>query len=510
MKQFAADMFCGCGGTSAGLLRAATRLGVHLELCAVNHWVTAIETHRANHPGVMHLCETLEKVDPKEAVPGGKLTLLVASPECVHFSAARGGKPMSDQSRHGARHILSWAKALDIESILIENVKEFRTWGPLNKDNRPIKAERGKYFMRFLRDLEALGYKVEHQVLCAADYGDATTRRRLFIIARKRGEIVWHQPTHMDPSRESLFAKGLKPWKAAKEIINWNIKGKSIFGRKRELVEKTLTRTLIGFERHGGPNAWPFAAMIAHHMQSLGFEIPATKSPLRTSGPLVDNLDLVVPLRNHGVAATTESPLTTVCAEGQHQAFAQGFVLPHRKFKRMDVDAVDVPLRTMDATNGHQFYLVEPNLIRYQGGKGSRATRTQSIGHPISTVDTNPRFGLVEPILVHLKGESFALVECRVCVAGDQGDQTYRYGLVDESGELRYLLDITLRMLTAEELAAAHSIPGYILVGTLKERIKQLGNMVPASIAEALCYTILSGRESYREESSPDLQEVAS
>src|SRR6266404_9126646 len=139
----AVDLFCGAGGTSTGLAHACTFLGYQLKLVAINHWDVAIDTHSTNHPSTTHLCESVDNVDPRKTVPSGRLNILVASPECTHHSNARGGRPMSDQSRATAWAILRWAEALYIDNIIIENVREFKTWGPLGADGRPLKSKRG-------------------------------------------------------------------------------------------------------------------------------------------------------------------------------------------------------------------------------------------------------------------------------------------------------------------------------------------------------------------------------
>ncbi len=161
----AADLFCGAGGTSTGLLLAAERLGLNVDLMAINHWEVAIATHSANHPHAVHLCESLDGVDPRKVVPGGRLDLLMASPECTHHSKARGGKPRSDQSRASAWHVLRWAEALHVENILIENVEEFKTWCPLGENGQPIERLKGKTYLAFLAALRSLGYHVSVRVL---------------------------------------------------------------------------------------------------------------------------------------------------------------------------------------------------------------------------------------------------------------------------------------------------------------------------------------------------------
>ena len=227
----AADLFAGAGGTSTGLAQACRELGKMPSLTAVNHWPKAIETHAFNHPWATHICEDLASVDPRKAIPSGHLDILVASPECVYFSRARGGKPINDQRRTPAFHILKWLSALDVDSVLVENVQEFVDWGPLDdRTHKPIKAKRGQTFKAWIRAIRRLGYNVDYRVLNAADYGDATTRRRLFVLARKGKPIIWPEPT-----RSKTGGLRTRKWKGAKEVIDWSLPGESIFTRKKPL-----------------------------------------------------------------------------------------------------------------------------------------------------------------------------------------------------------------------------------------------------------------------------------
>ena len=291
----AVDLFCGAGGTSTGLIRACEALGYGVDLLAVNHWSVAIDTHARNHPGVRHVCANVDAVDPRRAVPGGRLDLLVASPECTHHSNARGGRPVSDQQRASAWHVLRWAEALHVDHVLIENVPEFQTWGPIGANGRPLKSKRGETYRAFLGALGSLGYRVEARVLNAADYGDPTTRRRLFIMARRGNRRpVWPAPTH---SRDGKDLFGMQPrWRPARDIIDWSIAGRSIFQRKKALAAATLRRIEAGLRRFGGPALEPF----------------------------------LVVLRNHSVGRSLDDPAPTVTTSGAHLALCQPFVLPQQ------------------------------------------------------------------------------------------------------------------------------------------------------------------------------------
>jgi DNA (cytosine-5)-methyltransferase 1 len=211
------DMFCGAGGESTGIMQAAFEQDMKVNLLAINHWERAMETHAANHPSAEHLCQSVEHIDPTTVVRGGKLSLLWASPECTHHSVARGGRPRSDQSRASAWLILKWLSELYVERVIIENVPEFLSWGPLDSAGKPVQTQKGKTFRAFVASLRSLGYTVDWRVLCAADYGDPTTRNRLFIQAVKgRKRIVWPQITHIDGDGNNLM--GYQPWRSAKDI----------------------------------------------------------------------------------------------------------------------------------------------------------------------------------------------------------------------------------------------------------------------------------------------------
>ena len=270
-RYLAADLFCGAGGASTGLSRAADRAGRKLRLTAVNHWDRAVETHAKNHPAADHHCENLLTLDPLKAVPGGRLDLLIAAPECTHHSNARGGKPRSDQSRATAWCVQRWATALRIDRILVENVPEFLTWGPLGVDGRPLASKKGAIFAKWVETLEAMGYRVEWRILNAADFGAATSRRRLFVQAAKgRRAIHWPDPTHArKPESDGLFADR-KPWRAAREVIDWGLTGESIFGRKRPLSPNTLRRIEAGLKKFGGANAEPFLIALRHMANAEG------------------------------------------------------------------------------------------------------------------------------------------------------------------------------------------------------------------------------------------------
>ena len=274
-----ADLFCGGGGETRGIVQAAASAGLRLDLAAVNHWQVAIETHKLNFPDARSYCQDLATLNPLDVfAPRDRVDLLWASPECTHHSIARGGRPRSDQSRASAWLILKWLSELYVRRVILENVPEFVSWGPLGADGKPLASKKGATFNAFVAALRAMGYTVEWQILCAADYGDPTTRRRLFLQAARGGaRILWPEPTH---AREpGLF--GAKPWRSAGEIIDWSIRGQSIFDRKRPLAPATLSRIRAGIRRYWGKWAQPFITAIDNNSSGLD-RAYSLDEPLRT------------------------------------------------------------------------------------------------------------------------------------------------------------------------------------------------------------------------------------
>lgn len=424
-KIKAVDLFAGAGGASTGLVRACRSLNYDLDLLAINHWPIAVETHGVNHPNVVHLCESVDRVDPRQAEfvdpnsgrvfkSKGRLDVLLAGPECTHFSTARGGRTMNPQSRASAWSILKWAQELYIDTILIENVPEFRTWGPIGANGRPLKSKKGETFRAFLAALESLGYRVEHQILNAADFGDPTTRRRLFIFAKRgHGPLVWPTPTHSKTGAVDLFGEKQR-WATAREkVIDWSIKGKNIFERDKPLRPATMLRIIAGLEKFGGLKLKPFLRLlrvnctrtytgeqildftavfgIALQDREIGtlmffvfffrvakladtfMEEEAAKSAAGT--PLEPFL---IVLRNNVSAMSVNQPVSTLTGAGRHHALVDATLVAMEHGGR-PVDPQS-PLPTITTAKGGAFAVAEALIHTTHGG------RENSVDKPIPTV----------------------------------------------------------------------------------------------------------------------------
>ncbi len=445
----AVDLFCGSGGTSTGLAKACARLGYRTELTAVNHWDVAIQTHSANHPWARHECARIDQLDPRAVAPAGRVDLLVASPECTHFSRARGGAPKNDQSRASGWDVLRWVERLTPRAVILENVAEWQDWGPVHATTgQAIDARRGETFHAFIAALSSLGYRVEWRILNAADYGEATTRERLFVQARRgRAVPTWPAATH---SREAggLFNLG-KPWRGAREIIDWAFPSRSIFGRKHPLKPKTLARIEKGIEALWGEYAEPFLVLLRG--TSAGHVATSARS--------------------------IREPVPTITAGGGHVGLVQPFLVTPGGADLRTARPVSDPLPTVTGTD--RFAVVEPFLLSQASGGAPRP-----VSAPAPTFATSGAVSLVEPFVVPYYGTSRPTPVAAPLPTVTTRD---RFGLVEHAG-----LDIRFRMLQPHELAAAMGFPaGYRFAGNRADQVRQIGNAVCVGVADALCTAAL-------------------
>lgn len=298
------NLFCGMGGDEIGIRDAVcTDLKMAYKGLSINHWGVAVATMRANFRNVTTLDCKIEEAVPGDLVPWGtQVHLLWASPSCTHHSRAKGGMPRSNQLRSQPEYVTTWIAQTRPWCVIVENVPEFREWGPLDDEGLPDKAHKGETFTAWVKMIESLGYNVEHRVLCCADYGDATSRRRFFLIAVRRdvGSPVWPKPTHGDR------VPGLPQWRGAGECLDLSNLGRSIFGRKRPLAEKTLARLADGARKYWGLDI------------TTGMLVKACSG--KRMKPFIVKLNRMVTLvlGQHGAAACRPAtePIPTVACKG--------------------------------------------------------------------------------------------------------------------------------------------------------------------------------------------------
>lgn len=483
-----ADLFCGAGGTSQG----AEDSGAGRVVFAVNHWPTAIETHSANFPHARHVCARIDQVSPAECP---KIDVLFASPECCHHSRARGGRPMSDQQRAMAWDVLKWAEFHRPSWIVVENVIEWELWGPLGSDHRPLKTKRGATFEAWVRAIQSLGYTVDWRRLNAADYGAATSRTRLFVIARKgRRSVPWPEPTHGQRAGGELPGLGVKPWRAAWEIIDWSKPCPSIFARKRPLADKTLLRIEAGLRRFC--SATNVEAFIVKLRNTTG--APGTG----------------------GTTSGVRAPLGTITAGGTHHAVAMPFVLS--QCSEGAPREVGQPIPTLTTTARPS--LAVPFFVARRGERDGQGPRTHDAGRPMPTIATSNAPALAVPFVLPNEGyyrgnAPRGMDQPLPTITGQRGGHvvqaflTKYYGSADGAQDLRdpvdtitakhrhglamvklietmaelRIVDIGFRMLDIDELARATGFrEDYQLCGNRADRTRQIGNAVPPPFSEAI------------------------
>lgn len=322
-KPVVVDLFCGAGGESQGIHWA---LGDDIQLFAVNHWERACETHARNFPKDECVCQDIQTVIPTDLVKDRQVELMWASPECTNFSVARGGKPMDDQSRCTPFDILRWLTMLDVKRLIVENVKEFVTWGPLGKDDRPIQSRKGEFFGMFVNAIRAMGYTVDWRFCNAADFGAPTTRTRFFLQAVRGGKkIMWPEQTHSRKNEESdLFSVQRKPWIPASSIIDWDLPCGAIDDRQKPLSENTMRRILNGISKYWGEDAKPFLCRYnggENRVHPIDEPVPV----LDTSNRYGLVRPLIAELRGKSGCRPASEPLSTVSCSGAHHALVMEY-----------------------------------------------------------------------------------------------------------------------------------------------------------------------------------------
>lgn len=467
-NEIIVDNFAGGGGASTGI-EIATGRSVDI---AINHDIEAIKMHKANHSNTTHYCVDVWDANPLKVCKGRPVGLAWFSPDCKHFSKAKGGKPKDKNIRGLAWVALRWAGLVRPRVIILENVEEFKTWGPLNRSHRPIKAKQGVTFNKFISQLKDLGYEVEFRELVAADYGAPTMRKRFFLIARCDGmPIVWPEPTHGPVSSEVVKAGLLKPYVGAYTQLDFTIPCPSIFDTAEEIKEKygiravrplapkTMERIARGLKKFVIDNAEPFI-------------VPIGYGERKGQEPRVHDI---------------KNPLPTIVSSGKHYLCEPYIIQYHSETSENEVrgQAIENPVMTIDGSN--RYGLVTSFLSKfYKTGTG------QDVREPLHTVTTSAgHFGEVRAFLIKYYGGGTGQ---DIKAPLDTVTTKDRFGLVTIQGIDYQIVDIGLRMLEPRELYGCQGFPDdYIIERDYtgkkyprSEQVRRCGNAVCPPIPAAL------------------------
>ena len=406
------DNFAGGGGASTGI-EMATGYSVDI---AINHDPEAIRMHKVNYPNTKHYCENVWAVDPVKACEGHPVALAWFSPDCKHFSKAKGGKPVEKKIRGLAWIVLRWAGTVRPRVIILENVEEFQTWGPVRK-GKPVKKLSGQTFHKWLGQLEALGYTVEWRELVAADYGAPTTRKRFFLIARCDGRpIVWPEPTHAPADSPEVKAGLKKPWRSAAEIIDWSLPAPSIFASKEEIRERfgvaavrplaknTMRRVARGVDKFVIKSADPFLVIVNHAGEFRGQELGEPLQTITAKHGYGVASPVMAPLTMHnnenaaGTAITEPVNTITSSGAGGHQMLIAPTLAAIGQTGGGDrCRSVEEPTHTQ--VSKAEECVVCPAMIQYHTEQ-SEMVRGQAVTDPIMTIDASNRYGLAAASMI--------------------------------------------------------------------------------------------------------------
>lgn len=498
------DSFAGGGGASTGIEMA---LGRSPDI-AINHDEAALAMHAANHPETLHLSENIWQVDPLDVIGRQPIGLAWFSPDCKHFSKAKGGKPVQRNIRDLAWVVVRWAKQVKPAVIMVENVEEFLTWGPLLENDKPDPERAGETFKKWIRELRRLGYKVDWREQRACDFGAPTIRKRLFIIARCDGEpIRWPKPTHGPKNDVGVLAGKKLPWVSAAECIDWSLPCPSIFDTRQEVKEKwgltanrplkpnTMARVAKGVKRYVLDAADPFIVHVQNASNPNGTN--SIHEPLRTitARPKGGGMALVQPMggfiqRDFGnsVGHTAEEPIATLTAGGGgHAALVAAFMAQHNT--GVVGHPVDKPLSTL-TLRGTQQQLVAAHMMNLKGTQ----RRARSIEEPLSAITAGGTHAAqVCAFLTKYYGTDQD-PDLRAPFHTVTTKDRFSLVTVEVAGEPYIIHDIGMRMLTPRELFRAQGFPDDYIIDPVcdgkplikTKQIEKCGNSVSPMHAAAL------------------------
>jgi DNA (cytosine-5)-methyltransferase 1 len=486
------DNFAGGGGASTGIVNA---MGRPVDV-ALNHDPEAIEMHKANHPHTLHLTKDVWSVEPRRVTEGRRVGLGWFSPDCTHFSKAKGSKPVDKKIRGLANVVTRWGKDTDMSLFILENVEEFQGWGPVSADGIPFAARKGELFKRWWGKLQDdLGYHIEMRLITACDYGAPTSRTRLFVIGRNDGlPIVWPEPS---------YDGRIRPYRTAAECIDWSIPVPSIFTPGRNLVDNSLRRIARGVVRYVINNPRPFIVPLTHH--GSADRVYDIHEPFRTiTGAHRGEFALVSPVmigidnKSNGArdAWNSSEPLRTITTENRF-GLVSAFLARH--FGKSVGQRADEPLGSITAGGGGKSALIASSVVKFKG----TCRDGQPIDLPLHTIQSGGlHYALVSAFLLKYYGtDQDPRLELPLSVVTTK--DRFAVVTVTIDGERYAIGDIGMRMFTPRELFRAQGFPdSYIIDPLVQDRrvktrekliplpktgqVRMCGNSVCPDVAEAL------------------------
>lgn len=500
------DNFAGGGGTSTGLEQAFNR---PVDV-AINHDPKALAMHRMNHPETRHYCESVWDIDPIQVTGNQPVGLVWLSPDCKHFSKAKGGKPVEKKIRGLAWVALRWAAKTRPRVIMLENVEEFKTWGDLAADGKPCPKNKGRTFKSFVNALKKQGYQVDYRELRACDYGSPTIRKRFFLIARRDGlKIQWPQPTHGHPDSIQVQKGNLKPWRTAAECIDWSIEAPSIFTRNLPLATATMERIAAGIKKFVLDVQDPFVVngiapvltecANASNKRSMPIDEPLRTICAQTKGGhhALIAPSLVVNTSNHP-GNHVSKPLHTITTGGHH-GLVSAFLA--KNYTGVIGSSAQEPVHTITAKDHN-------SLVISHLSKMKNNCVGQDLNEPIHTMTTVNQFAEVRAFLTAFYGNekdgNSVNEPLRTIPTRD------RFGLVTVGQQQYQIADIGFRMLQPVELFKAQGFPdsyifekgldeaGNEIKLTKTEQTRMVGNSVCPQLARALVEANFMHEKKYR------------
>lgn len=516
------DLFCGAGGTSTGINTSRLNGDECAKVIAcVNHDANAIASHTSNHPDALHFTEDIRTLELtplvthvnrcKQEHPEA-LVVLWASLECTNFSKAKGGQPRDADSRTLAEHLFRYIDAINPDYIQIENVEEFMSWGDVDEKGKPVSKDKGRSYLKWVNRIRRYGYEFERRIMNAADYGAYTSRKRFFGIFAKKGlPIVWPEQTHCKVKDQGLFSD-LQPWKPVRDVLDFSIVGKSIFGRKKPLAEKTLERIHAGLIKFvaGGKSAF----MVKYNSMnqngkyvspSLDDPCPTVATQQRLALAQVSFLSKQFSGDPDSKNISVDEPAGTITTIDHH-----AFISVH--YGNGFNTSCNSPAATL--TTKDRMALVQMSFLDMQYGTGVPA----SIDTVAGALTTNPKHNLVtcDRFLMNPQFASagssvddpcFTLIArmdkrppCLVVTeSGDVAIEIYETDSpmtvkIKKFMAMYGIVDIKMRMLVVDELKLIMGFPeDYVLIGTQAEQKKFIGNAVEVTIARKWCEALCAG-----------------